>query len=77
METTISIDLYGYVFVNGENTSRQIGDFARDPANYALAPQIDAAVTAAALAARTYIANQLAAKDARIAELEAQLAAGS
>lgn len=71
---TISIDLYGNVFVDGENTGRQIADFARDPANYALAAQLDAAVRDAALAARTYIANQLAAKDARIAELEAQLA---
>ncbi len=71
----ITIDLYGYVFVNGENTNRQIGDFARDPANSALGPQIDAAVRDAALAARNYIAAQIAVKDARIAELEAQLAA--
>lgn len=74
---TITIDLYGNVFVNGQNTNRQIADFSRDPENFALAPLVDAAVREAALNARTYIANQLAAKDARIAELEAQIAGGS
>lgn len=84
---TVSIDLYGNVFVNGENTNRQIADFARDPANFALAPQIDAAVRDAALAARAKIAadvkaaqdataakeSQLATARARIAQLEAAL----
>lgn len=77
MNPTITIDLYGNVFFNGENTNRQIADFARDPANYAHGPALDAAVRDAALAARNYIASQLAAKDARIAQLEAQLAGGS
>lgn len=72
----VTIDLYGNVFLNGQNTNRQIGDFARDPANFALAPQIDAAVRDAALAARTKITADIqAAQAAATAEKNAAIAA--
>ncbi len=71
MNPTITIDLYGNVFLNGENTNSQIGDFARN--NPSLAPQVDGAVRKAALDARAYIAAQTATLTARVAQLEAAL----
>ena len=67
METTITLDLYGNVFVNGENTNQQIGDFARN--NPALAPQIDGAWRTKVVEVRA----MFAAKDAEIAALKAEL----
>jgi hypothetical protein len=78
-EPVVTVDLYGNVFVDGQNTNRQIGDFARDPANFAFAPQIDAAVRDAALAGRTRIAAEIqsaqAAAAAQVATKEAEKAA--
>ncbi len=75
-EPAVTIDLYGNVFLNGQNTNRQIGDFARDPANFALAPQIDAAVRDAALAARAKISADIqAAQAAATAEKTAAITA--
>ena len=74
---TITVDLYGNVFKDGQNTNSQIGDFARN--NPDLAPQVDGAIRQLVIDARTYITEQIAAavsaKDAEIAELKAQLAA--
>lgn len=74
---TITVDLYGNVFKDGQNTNRQIGDFARN--NPDLAPQVDGAIRQLVIDARTYITEQIAAavsaKDAEIAELKAKLAA--
>jgi len=74
---TITVDLYGNVFLDGQNTNSQIGDFARNHPD--LAPQVDGAVRQLVIDVRTYIAEQIAAavsdKDAEIAELKAQLAA--
>jgi hypothetical protein len=71
MNPTITIDLYGNVFLNGENTNSQIADFARN--NPELAPQVDGAVRQAALDARAYIAAQTATLTARVVQLEAAL----
>mgnify|MGYP000116564466 CR=1 FL=1 len=74
---TITVDLYGNVFKDGQNTNSQIGDFARN--NPDLAPQVDGAIRQLVIDARTYITEQIAAavsaKDAEIAELKAKLAA--
>lgn len=68
---TVTVDLYGNVFLNGENTNQQIGDFARN--NPALAPQVDGAVRDAALAARARIAADIkAATDAAAAQFAAK-----
>ncbi len=69
--TSVTVDLYGNVFLNGENTNSQIGDFARN--NPSLAPQVDGAVRKAALDARAHIAAQTATLTARVAQLEAAL----
>ncbi len=58
----ITVDLYGNVFQDGQNTNQQIGGFARE--NPLLAPQIDAAVRQTAIDGRAYIAAQVAAKEA-------------
>lgn len=79
-EPVVSIDLYGNVFLNGENTNQQIADFARNKP--ALAPQVDGAVRAAVIAARDKIAVDIAAgiksandaRDAAIAANAAELA---
>ena len=74
---TITVDLYGNVFKDGQNTNSQIADFARN--NPDLAPQVDGAIRQLVIDASTYIAEQIAAavsdKDSEIAELKAQLAA--
>lgn len=81
---TITIDLYGNVFRDGENTGMQIGDFARNFPE--LAPQVDGALRDAVLAARLRIAAdvraaqedcaaQIAVRDAEIAALRAELSA--
>ncbi len=74
---TVTVDLYGNVFKDGQNTNSQIGDFARN--NPDLAPQVDGAIRQLVIDARTYITEQIAAavsaKDAEIAELKAKLAA--
>lgn len=70
-EPVVTVDLYGNVFLNGQNTSQQIGDFARN--NPTLAPQVDGAVREAALAARKLIAdNAKAAQDAAAAQIAAK-----
>ncbi|MBI5692585.1 MAG: hypothetical protein HZC55_21090 [Verrucomicrobia bacterium] len=56
-EPVVTVDLYGNVYLNGENTSQQIGDFARN--NPQLAPQVDGAVRDTALAARKRIADEI------------------
>ncbi len=67
----VTIDLYGNVFLDGENTNQQIGDFARN--NPALAPQVDGAVRDAAIAARARIAADIkAATDAAAAQVAAK-----
>src|SRR5574343_314473 len=74
---TITVDLYGNVFRDGQNTNSQIGDFARN--NPSLAPQVDGAIRQLVVDARTYIADQVkaavAAKDAEIAALKAEIEA--
>ena len=69
METTITLDLYGNVFIDGQNSNQQIGDFARNHPE--LAPQIDGAWREKVVEVRA----MLAAKDAEIATLQAQVAA--
>lgn len=70
-EPGVTVDLYGNVFLNGQNTNQQIGDFARN--NPTLAPQVDGAVREAALAARKLIAdNAKAAQDAAAAQIAAK-----
>lgn len=70
-EPVITVDLYGNVFLNGENTNSQIADFARN--NPALAPLVDGAVRKAALDARAYIAaKEKAANDAAAAQVAAK-----
>lgn len=66
----ITVDLYGNVFLNGQNTNSQIGDFARN--NPALAPQVDGAIRQLVLDARAKIASDIkAAQDAAAAQVKA------
>ncbi|MBI5689242.1 MAG: hypothetical protein HZC55_04035 [Verrucomicrobia bacterium] len=72
-EPVVSVDLYGNVFLDGQNTNQQIADFARN--NPTLAPQVDGAVRDAALAARKHIADAVkAAQDQAAAQIAAKAA---
>ena len=62
----ITVDLYGNVFQDGQNTNSQIGDFARNHPE--LAPQVDGAIRELVIAARAKIASDTkAAQDAAAA----------
>lgn len=66
----ITVDLYGNVFLDGQNTNSQIGDFARN--NPQLAPQVDGAIRELVIAARAKIAaDTKAAQDAAEARAKA------
>lgn len=67
----VTVDLYGNVFLNGENTNQQLADFARG--NPDLAPQVDGAVRDLVLAARARIAADVkVAQDAAAAQIAAK-----
>jgi predicted RNase H-like nuclease (RuvC/YqgF family) len=61
-EPVVTLDLYGNVFLNGENTNKQAADFARN--NPELASQVDGAVRELYVKTRKQLADDLAAKDA-------------
>lgn len=66
----VTVDLYGNVFLDGQNTNQQIGDFARN--NPQLAPQVDGAIRELVIAARAKIAaDTKAAQDAAEARAKA------